>query len=140
LKHIKAARPDVLFLQFDDPDDAGHSAGFHPGDPDYLGTLRRIDGYVGRLVETTQARSASHDEEWLIILLSDHGGTEGRSHGGQSIEERRVPFMVSGQGVALGEIDEQVYHVDTCATAMAFLGVPIKPEWDLDGKARGLVN
>ena len=49
-----------------------------------------------------------------------------------------VPFIVSGGEAKRGALVDKIYIVDIATTALTHLGVTVKPEWKLDGKAVGL--
>lgn len=78
-------RPDVLFLQFDELDGAGHSYGYHPDVPEYASTLNTIDTYIDSLYSIIENKRAN-GEDWLVCVVSDHGG-EGFGHGDQPEDE-----------------------------------------------------
>lgn len=138
---IAEAGPRATFVQLDEVDGAGHNGGFHPGNPGYLETVAVTDGYVGAILDAVAARKEAHpSEEWLVIIVSDHGGTEGGSHGGLTPEEVIVPYFMIGDGVTQGELAPTVYNVDAPITALAFLGIAIDPAWDVDGTPRGLAG
>ena len=48
---------------------------------------RTADSWGYEIVKTIEARSTYAQEDWLIIISTDHGGTE-TSHGGQTLFER----------------------------------------------------
>ncbi len=70
---------DVLFLQFDESDGAGHAHGFSPLIEAYTDTLNSLDTYSQALFEIIENKRAN-GEDWLFMIVSDHGG-EGTSHG-----------------------------------------------------------
>ena len=55
---LETENPDVLFLHFLDVDHAGHQFGFSPDVPQYIGTLRTLDGLVGQLMDDHAKASA----------------------------------------------------------------------------------
>ncbi len=75
----------------------------------------------------------------MIVIGTDHGG-RGTGHGGnrETPEVNTVWCIVSGDGAAVGEIEGKTNQVDLVATALTHLGIPLKPEWKLDGRAIGL--
>lgn len=85
--------PDVLFVAFDDVDHAGHSYGFSPTIPEYMATIALTDGYVGEIMETLLARPHFEEENWMVLLTTDHGGNLA-GHGGATFEERNVFIIV----------------------------------------------
>lgn len=132
--------PTVLFLHFDDVDSAGHSKGFHPSVPEYIAAIELVDQRIGRVLEALRARKTYSNEDWLILVSTDHGG-KGTSHSnGADIPEIRTIFMiVSGESAdRQAKSDAPAYVVDVAATALAHLGVELKPEWQFDGRAIGL--
>ncbi|WP_218055973.1 alkaline phosphatase family protein [Actinobaculum suis] len=73
---------DVGFVYFCDVDDAGHVYGLQG--EEYRAAIRRVDAHVGHLVEVISAR----DEDWLVVLTTDHGHRDEGGHGGDSPRER----------------------------------------------------
>jgi predicted AlkP superfamily pyrophosphatase or phosphodiesterase len=131
--------PHALFVQFDELDGAGHRGGYHPGNPDYLAMVAAIDRHVGAILAAVTNRKSAHpDEQWLVIIVSDHGGTPDGKHGGQSPDEVIVPFLMTGDGVAPGQLMSKVFNVDASVTALAWLGIAVEPAWNLDGRPQGL--
>ena len=78
-------------------------------------------------------------EDWLIIMSSDHGRREDGGHGGESPEERTIPFLISGGSVTV-PFSEAPRIVDVAVTALAHLGVELDPAWGLDGIVRGIAQ
>lgn len=53
--------------------------------------------------------------------------------------EIRTGFiLLHGPSVQKGAIEGRTNNVDVAATALHHLGVPLKPEWSLDGRVIGL--
>lgn len=57
------------------------------------------DIYAGEVIEAIKARKNYENEDWLIILTSDHGGFV-TSHGGFTIQER-MTFIVINKEIEL---------------------------------------
>ncbi len=146
-KRIEKGDDDVLFIHFDDVDHAGHSNGFDPSIKPYIQTIEATDVLIGDILTSMRKRPNFENEDWLIMLTPDHGGTIRGSHGGESFEERNIFFIVSGDSVKNKKI-EKVYNqttkeydfsktpriVDVPATVLDFLGIPIPAHFD--GKSR----
>ena len=128
---------DILFLDFDHIDHAGHSYGFAPDVLEYINTIEEIDEYIGLVISAMEERTNYNNEEWLVIITSDHGGNMG-GHGGQTIEERIIPIILSGNYVDNFNVPEQAYIVDIVPTIIQFLDQGINCSWDLDGTVIGL--
>jgi predicted AlkP superfamily pyrophosphatase or phosphodiesterase len=130
---------DALAVYFGQVDVAGHTYGFHPSVPEYIESIERVDGLLGEVLAAVHARKTYAQEDWLVIVTSDHGG-KGKGHGGGHSEPEILNSMliVSGESARRGTFDDTVYLVDVVPTALAHLGIEIDPEWKLDGRAVGL--
>jgi predicted AlkP superfamily pyrophosphatase or phosphodiesterase len=126
---IKTRKPTFLFVHFDQPDAAGHKQGHDT--PAYYEELQRVDT---RLAEIQEAiRQAGIEKETLLIVLADHGGID-KGHGGKSLAEVEVPWIMKGPGVIAGkEVKEPVIVYDLAATIAWYLR--IKPDDAWRGKA-----
>lgn len=82
-----AEDPDITFFILEQPDNAGHGTGFGNGNEDYINACRECDEWGYDIVKTIEARSTYETEDWLIIVTTDHGGTN-TGHGGQTPFER----------------------------------------------------
>ncbi len=131
-RYLQATIPDVLFLQFDEVDSAGHRHGFAPDAPGYLESIARTDALIGIVLEALRSRSDYASEEWLTIVSTDHGGSE-RGHGKDIPEHRTIFLIVSGNG-ARGPITPAPGIVAVPPTVAAHLGVEIDPAWEWEGQ------
>ena len=124
--------PDVLFLHFDEVDQAGHAYGFGPNVPGYLDALRLLDGRIEVVLTALRGRKSYDEEDWLILISTDHGGS-GRGHGENVPEHRTIFLVVSGPATARGEIEPPPLVVDIPPTVFTHLGLSIDPAWSWDG-------
>lgn len=90
--------PDALFIHFDDVDHAGHNFGFSPNITQYTDAITQTDIYIGTVIAALENRSNYANEDWIIILSTDHGGTLS-GHGGASVEERTMFTIFSGDRI-----------------------------------------
>jgi predicted AlkP superfamily pyrophosphatase or phosphodiesterase len=141
VKEITENDPTAVFLYIGQVDVAGHAKGFHPSVPEYIEAIQRADKLVGRAVDAVKARKTYADEDWLIVVTSDHGG-KGTGHGGghKSPEILNSFLIVSGPSAERGEFQEQVYLVDAPVTILSHLGVKIDDAWKLDGRDVGRIS
>lgn len=128
---------DVMFVQLDEVDGAGHRHDYAVKSKKYLKAIERSDGQVGTMVSALGKRPAIQDENWLIILSADHGGSD-FGHGENIPEHTTVFYIASGDSAVKGEIQKQVGVVDVAVTALFHLGIEAKEAWNLDGRVAGL--
>lgn len=86
-KKTAAEDPDVIFFTLEYTDHAGHNTGFGNQNEEYVQGCKDDDAYGYDIIKTIEARSTYAQEDWLIIISTDHGGTK-LSHGGQTVFER----------------------------------------------------
>lgn len=99
--------PDLLFVAFDDVDHAGHTYGFSPLVPDYINAIEITDTYVGEIIAALHNRSNYANEDWLIVVTTDHGGNPA-GHGGGSLEERTIFTIYSNPDFVQQEFNRTV--------------------------------
>jgi len=128
---------DVMFVQLDEVDGAGHRHDYKVESKKYLKAIERSDEQVGTMVSALEKRPSFQNENWLIILSADHGGSN-FGHGKNIPDHTTVFFIASGTSAEKGEISKEVGVVDVAVTAMYHLGIPAKESWDLDGRVSGL--
>lgn len=98
--------PDVLFVAFDDVDHAGHTYGFSPAIQQYIQAIEITAGYVGNIITALQNRPNYSNEDWLVVLTTDHGGTPA-GHGGGTLEERTIFTIYSNPAFAPQQLSRQ---------------------------------
>lgn len=107
-------QPGFLLVHAMGIDDAGHRHG--GGSDEYRAAARRADELLAR-----------HVPAWLadghaVIITSDHGMGDDRSHGGPGDTETLVPFWLLGAGqVPAGAALRQT---EIAGTACALMGIP----------------
>lgn len=124
-------------------DDVGHGSGFSPTSSNYLNEIHEMDQRMGQVLNAIRNRPGviSGDENWLVILTSDHGGLPNGGHGGNALEQRETPFIVSslnGQGVHADTPFVRPRNVDVTKTALQWMGVPQSQWGNADGHVVGL--
>lgn len=84
---------DFVFLTFEHTDHAGHDTGFCFANPDYAEGFALAEADGRTIIDAIESRATYAQEDWLIIITSDHGGfcTE---HGSLTIQER-ITFIVT---------------------------------------------
>ena len=88
LEEIKKADcADFIFTVYEPTDSTGHNKGFTFNNPKYKEAFKTQDAYALEAINAIKARPTYAQEDWLIIITSDHGGI-GTGHGKESIQER----------------------------------------------------
>ena len=123
-------------LVLDLMDARGHGSGFNSSNPQYIAGMNQTDIWLGEVMDAIFARPNYVNEEWMVILSSDHAGT-GYGHGYNIPEHRNVPLIIWG-AESPGEIWPPPDAVDAVPTALHHLGVDIDPAWSLDGRVIGI--
>ena len=126
---------DAVMTFYSDTDVAGHSCGFSPSAPCYIAQIEDVDNQVGQIMTAMAARPTFVNEDWLVILTSDHGGL-GTGHTGGLPEQRTIPFIVAGTLATTVLPQANPRQVDVAATVLTYFGAPIPSNYD--GHAVGL--
>lgn len=135
-QHLASAAVDAAFVYLGNPDETSHrhaSIGV-----EYRDAIALSDRHVGWLVDALRARPAYAEEDWLVLISTDHGRREDGGHGGDSPEEMMIFILASGPSTggwpAAGS--RPTYIVDVPTTALHHLGVPLVAG-DFDGTPLG---
>jgi len=93
-------------------DSAGHASGWGPTVSNYVRAVETADGHVGQIIGALRRRASYTNENWLVIVQTDHG-----EHDDPDPERSRIIFSIySGPAAARGEIWPAPAIVDVCAT------------------------
>ena len=85
---------DLIFTVFEGPDMNGHSTGFGDDNYRYVSNVCNLDTLSYYLIKELEKRDTFEDEDWLIVICSDHGG-HARGHGTQRITDRTTFLALS---------------------------------------------
>ncbi|MFF4267908.1 alkaline phosphatase family protein [Streptomyces virginiae] len=118
---LRDRNPDAAFVYLGEIDAAGHSYG--AASQQYLDTIARVDTLVGQLLTAVKNRPTYAQENWKILVSTDHGHTDSGGHGGSTIQERGTFVIAKGPGIPAGSVRSDVRLVDVAATALAQVGV-----------------
>ncbi|HYI77103.1 MAG TPA: alkaline phosphatase family protein [Chryseolinea sp.] len=86
-RYISAEGPDLSWVYLEYTDDMGHRFG---DSPQFHQAITNADFQVKRIWEAIKLREQKFNEDWLLIVTTDHGRdlAGGKDHGGQSDRER----------------------------------------------------
>src|SRR5690606_17433346 len=125
ITYIEEKKPGLLFVHFDDVDHAGHTYGHKT--QTFYDAVTLADKQIGAIIQAT--KDAGIFDRTTFIISADHGGI-GYGHGGETLDELEIPFMVYGKGVKKGyTIKNQVYTYDNAATVAFLLGIEQPYAW-----------
>lgn len=114
-------KPQLLFVHIDHVDHVGHDKGH--GTPEYYKAVAEADAWIGWI------RDAVREANPVLIVTADHGGV-GKKHGGNTLAELEIPWLITGPGVRRGrELESTVSTVDTAATAAYILKLKPPQAW-----------
>lgn len=118
-------KPLLTFVHFSEPDNTGHKIGHRTSA--YYAELENLDKRIGKIVDAV--KKAGIANETVIILSADHGGT-GKGHGGKSLDEVQIPWVINGTGVLKGhEIKNVIITYDTASTIAWLLRLKEPQSW-----------
>jgi arylsulfatase A-like enzyme len=110
-------------------------------DQQYAALVAEADDAVGTVL--AQLRQLGLEENTLIFLISDNGGASANAEMGGLRGRKwfvweggiRVTWIAAWKGrVPAGRVSpEPVIQLDVLPTALAAAGVPVLPEWQIDG-------
>jgi len=123
--YIRERKPDFLFIHFDNVDHVGHEKGHKT--PYYYDAVAGVDRQIGQVIKAT--KDAGIFDKTTFIISADHGGI-GYGHGGETLDEIEIPFLLYGKGIKKEYlIKNTVYTYDNAATVAFLLGVKQPYSW-----------
>ncbi|KAK4411726.1 GPI ethanolamine phosphate transferase 2 [Sesamum angolense] len=121
---LSSADWDLLILHYLGLDHAGHIGGRNSN---LMGPkLMEMDEVIKRIHSSIMQTQETIQRGTLLMVVSDHGMTEGGNHGGSSYEETdSLALFVSAQRFSDSESRKEAYQVDVASTLALLFGVPI---------------
>lgn len=122
-RYILEKGPDLSWVYLEFTDDMGH---MHGDSPELYDAVRSADTQVGRIWKSLRDREATYQEDWMIVITTDHGrdAKTGKDHGGQS-ERERTTWIVTN----LDTLNERFSHtpavVDIMPSILRFMDIPL---------------
>jgi hypothetical protein len=132
-RYIAETGPDLSWVYLEYTDDMGHRFGdsekFHHA-------VMTADKQIEKIWAALQQREKEFDEEWLIVITTDHGrdAVTGKHHGGQSDREK-LSWIVTDADKLNERFKQTPAVVDIMPSICNHLGIPIpdEVEKEIDG-------
>ncbi|WP_245605191.1 alkaline phosphatase [Niabella soli] len=122
---IRSKKPVLTFVHLDQPDGVGHTIGHRT--PEYYKELKNVDARIGKIVAAV--KDAGIADQTIILVTADHGG-KGKGHGGKSLDEVQIPWVMYGPGVKKGhQLHNTIITYDTAATIAWLLKLKMPQSW-----------
>jgi hypothetical protein len=142
LNEITTHAPDLLFVHFDDVDHVGHASGFSSA---YNSSIEQVDVRLGKLMVAVATRNTQNNEDWLVIVVTDHGReASGFNHGSQTEQEKTIFIGMNKPGneeftTPVTTIPNQAFNklysfaaqTSVVPTALTYLGIEVNKDWQL---------
>lgn len=130
--YIRTQGPDLSWVYLEYPDDMGHRYG---DGPRMNQAITIADNQIGRIWQAIAYRQKNFQEDWILIITTDHGrDSQGKHHGKQSDRERTT-WIVTNAKQTNASFKRQPGVVDIMPTISRFLNITIPREdlVELDG-------
>ncbi|WP_447639998.1 MULTISPECIES: alkaline phosphatase family protein [Chitinophagaceae] len=131
---IRSQAPDLSWVYLEYTDDMGHKYG---DSPEFYNAIQAADKRIGYIWEAVKYREQNFNENWLIIVTTDHGrdAKTGRGHGGQSDRERGSWIFTNAKHLNEEFKAPDCSIVDIAPTIARFMDIKIPREnaFEIDG-------
>lgn len=131
---ITTNAPDLSWVYLEYTDDMGHKYG---DSPEFYNAVQLADKRIGYIWDAVQYRQQHFNEDWLVIITTDHGrdATTGRNHGGQSNRERASWIFTNARGLNRQFHAPQASATDIMPAIARFMNITIARDnaFEIDG-------
>jgi arylsulfatase A-like enzyme len=125
IAYLKEKKPEFTFIHLDHVDDAGHTHGH--GTTQYYQAVAEADRLIGLILQSL--KDAGIADKTVVLVTADHGG-KGKGHGGSTMGEIEIPWIIAGPGITPGkELATPVNTYDTAATVAYLFGLKPPTCW-----------
>ena len=131
---VRVNAPDLSWIYLEYTDDMGHMYG---DSPEFYKAIGYMDEQVGRIWNAIEYRRQNFNEEWLLMVTTDHGrdSLTGRDHGGQSAREKAGWILTNAKELNERFTGQRAAIVDIMPTIARFMSVdiPLDDAREVDG-------
>lgn len=132
----KPDAPNAIMWYINGTDSGGHGWGYYPYTTGYFNKIHIFDKAIGKVLNAIASRPAFAEEDWMIVVTSDHGGY----HTGHNMKKGSpctcIPFLVVGRNVTQGRMAGSPRNYDVAPTVLDHFGIDVSG-MDLDGRVIG---
>ncbi|MDN5204935.1 alkaline phosphatase family protein [Fulvivirgaceae bacterium BMA10] len=132
-RYIKNEGPDLSWVYLEFTDDIGHKFG---DSPQFHDAIRLADKQVKRIWEAIRFREKQFNEDWMIMITTDHGRDKatGKHHGGQS-ERERLTWIVTNHANLNQRFQDRPGVVDIMPSMCRHMSIeiPTSIKQEIDG-------
>ena len=120
---IASEGPDLSWVYLQYTDDVAHKYG---ESVEFERAVVQMDKFVNAIWLGVLVRQEAHDEDWLVIVTTDHGrdAVTGRTHGAQSKRERTIWMATNSQRLT-PDFSAMPEIVDIYPSIASHLGITI---------------
>lgn len=133
-EYLRQNAPDLSWVYLQYTDDMGHMYG---DGPEMDRAIELMDRQMGEIYNSIRYRELVMNEEWLMIITTDHGRDiiTGRDHGGQSEREKTTWISTNSQHLNPHFYANTPAIVDILPSIANFLEIeiPTNQKRELDG-------
>ena len=133
--YIKNNGPDLSWVYLQYTDDVAH---FFGDGPEMAAAVQRMDDQIGRIWQAIRHRQLTTNEDWMIVVTTDHGrdAETGKHHGGQTERERTIWIVTNSDNLNAHyyELPAIVDILPSIATHLQ-LEIPANIRDQLDGQS-----
>jgi len=124
---IKNDAPDLSWIYLEYTDDMGHMYG---DCKQFDVAVSMMDAQIGKIWNAAQYREKHFNEDWLIIITTDHGRDEqtGKGHGGQTPRQRNTWIVTNYHNLNNYAQSYNPAIVDIMPTIARFMNINIPEE------------
>ncbi len=131
---IQTKAPDLSWVYLEYTDDMGH---MHGDSPEFYKGIELADKRVGYVWDAVQYRERKFNEEWLIVVTTDHGrdSATGKGHGGQSNRERASWIFTNAKNLNQEFHAPQASATDIMPSIARFMNITLPKDnaYEVDG-------
>jgi len=118
-------KPALTFIHLTHPDNEGHEIGHDT--PEYYTAVEKVDSQIGGIINILKKNNMMDDS--VIIFSADHGGV-GKGHGGKTLLEVEIPWIIYGNNIInKGKLETSIVTYDTAPTIAILLGLKTPNFW-----------